>query len=141
VARVTAHKDAVLKNWKVFHADPPTDKHSYAYRYFGGGGNLLYVGMTSNAVKRALAHWKSSVWWSWVEDVDYQRCRNRDAAYKLESKIRAEQKPLFEWTDGGNAAEVIRQLGEEFRNNHVLGICDCLNRETDAEYLQRVLAA
>src|SRR5262249_34524533 len=129
-ARVMAHKDAVLRNWEVFHVCPPTDKHSYVYRYFDGNGNLIYVGMTSNAATRGLRHWKKSDWWSGGEDVDYHRCRNRDAAYKRESRIRAEEKPLFDWTHQANAKEFIPQLAEELRNNHVLGICDCLDRST-----------
>ena|SRR5690242_3602187 len=39
-----------------------------------------------------------------------------------------------------NAAEVIRQLAEELRNNHVLGICDCFDRSTDQTYLDAAVA-
>jgi hypothetical protein len=142
IFRVQMHEDAILENWRVFHGYPPTDKHSYVYRYYGAGGeNLIYVGMTSNAVRRAVGsdgHWKKSEWWSWVDSVEYKRCRNRDAAYKLESKIRREEKPLWDWK--GGHAETMRQIDEEFRFNHVLGICDCLDRSTDAAYLERYSA-
>jgi hypothetical protein len=143
-ARVMVHEEAVRENWRVFHEYPPAGYHHYVYLYFDLSESLLYVGMTSNAVKRALTHWKSSDWWSWVAGVEYRLCRNRDAAYKLESKIRREEGPLFTRTGldrhgrPGLYADIIRELDSELRNNHVLGICDCLDRETDSAYLASV---
>ena len=124
LARVLHHEAAVRENWRVFHIYPPSDLRNYVYQYFDAAEQLLYVGMTSSAAKRALRHWQRSDWWSWVASVSYQRCPNRDAAFKLESKIRAEQKPLFRWT--GGYADLIRELDEELMINHVLGYCGCL---------------
>jgi predicted GIY-YIG superfamily endonuclease len=95
--------------------------HSYVYRYFDGGGNLLYVGMTSNAAQRARTHWKQSDWVSWVEDVAYKRTRNRAEAYKLESKIHREEEPVFIFT--GGYAEFIKEQDAKARINHVTGAC------------------
>lgn len=124
LARVLHHEAAVRENWRVFHDYPPYGLDHYVYRYYDSAALPLYVGMTSNAAKRALRHWKQSDWWSWVAAVSYQRCPNRDAAFKLESKIRAEEKPLFRWT--GGYADYIQELDEELKINHVLGYCGCL---------------
>ena len=75
--------------------------------------------MTSNAAKRALAHWHQSEWWSWVYSVEYHQCRNRDSAYKLETKLQRAAKPLFLWT--GGYAKDIAELDAEF-GNPVLGL-------------------
>lgn len=115
------HDEHVARNHWVFHNAAPADMHSYVYRYLDGAGNLLYVGMTSNAAQRARTHWKQSDWVSWVEHVTYKRTRNRDEAYKLESKIRREEDPVFRFT--GGCAEIMKKQDAKLRINHVAGAC------------------
>lgn len=125
VARVQAilHRAAVSANWAAFHVDIPADFANYAYRYLDGEGGLVYVGMTSNATWRAGEHWDNSDWVSWVAGVEYTWCRNRDEAFKLETKIRNDEQPLFT-TVRGNAA-VLSELDRLYPVNHVTGSCHC----------------
>ena len=85
----------------------PTDMHSYVYRYLDGNGNLLYVGMTSNAAQRACTHWKQSDWVSWVEDVTYKRARNREEAYKLNPRYAVKRTQCLDLP--GGYAEIIKE--------------------------------
>ena len=94
------HNASVEANWRAFHVGVPAGFANYVYRYLDGVGVLLYVGMTSSAARRADAHWRKSDWRSWVQVVEYTRCHDRDEAFKLESKIRREEKPLFLKTQG-----------------------------------------
>jgi hypothetical protein len=97
VARVQAmlHQSAVSANRAAFHVGVPADFASYVYRYLDGAGALVYVGMTSNATWRAGWHWDHSDWVSWGASVKYTRCHSRDEAFKLETKVRDDEQPLF----------------------------------------------
>jgi hypothetical protein len=59
--------------------------------------------MTSSATWRAGEHRSKSDWRSWVASVEYTRCHNRDEAFKLESKIRRDEHPMFTRTQGNSA--------------------------------------
>lgn len=120
---VLAHNAAVAANWHAFHADVPEGFANYVYRYRDGEGGLVYVGMTSDAAYRAGEHWQTSDWWSWVMSVEYTRCHNRNEAFKLESKIRNEEHPLFTRRHGYVA--IIAALDAEYMTNHVTGQCYC----------------
>jgi predicted GIY-YIG superfamily endonuclease len=135
VARVQAmlHKASVEANWRVFHVGVPAEFANYVYRYLDGVGVLLYVGMTSSAARRADAHWRKSDWRSWVQAVEYTRCHNRDEAFKLESKIRREERPLFAKTHR-NAA-VLAEMDRAHPINHVTGTCHCNLPELTKEIL------
>lgn len=129
IARVQAmlHQAAVSANWAAFHVGVPTDFANYTYKYLDGTGALVYVGMTSNATWRAGEHWDQSDWVSWVARVEYTRCHNRDEAFKLETKIRKEEQPLFT-TVRGNAA-LLAELDRLYPVNHVTGSCHCSTPE------------
>jgi len=122
-ALATLHDAAVQANWRVFHTGIPAGFASYVYRYLDGAGLLLYVGMTSNARFRAGEHWDNSDWRPWVQAVIYTRCHNRDEAFRLESKIRHDERPLFTRLRG-NAA-VLEAMDREHPVNHVTGACLC----------------
>jgi hypothetical protein len=79
--------------------------------------------MTSNATWRAGWHWDHSDWVSWVASVKYTRCRSRDEAFKLETKIRNDEQPLFTRTRS-NAA-LLAELDRLHPVNHVTGSCHC----------------
>ena len=135
MARVQAmlHQAAVSANWAAFHVGVPADFASYVYTYLDGAGALVYVGMTSNATWRAGWHWDHSDWISWVDGVKYTRCHNRDEAFKLETKIRNDEQPLFTRTRG-NAA-LLAELDRLHPLNHVTGSCHCSMPELAREVL------
>ena len=129
-----AHDSAIRLNWEAFHVGVPAGFASYVYCYRDGDGGLIYVGMTDNATARATGnqgHYRQSDWWSWVMSAEYRWCSNRDVAFKLESKIRREQRPTFVGTSG-NAA-LIDELDRKYMVNHVTGNCYCHDPDlTDA---------
>jgi hypothetical protein len=118
------HDAAVNANWRAFHIGVPEGFASYVYRYRDFAGNLIYVGMTSNARTRAETHLEESDWVSWVASVEYQRCRSRGAAFKLETKIRNDERPLFVGRAGH--AALIAELDAKYLVNHVTGACTCV---------------
>ena len=118
-----AHDAAVARNWRAFHVGVPQGFASYVYRYREGAGELLYVGMTSAAQRRAKAHWQTSDWWSWVMSAEYERCHSRDEAFQLETQARRDEHPLFTRIRG--YAEMIAELDRETMANHVTGSCYC----------------
>jgi hypothetical protein len=121
-----AHDNAIQLNWDAFHVGVPAGFGSYVYRYRDGDRGLIYVGMTNNAAARATGdqgHYRRSDWWSWVMSAEYEWCRNRDEAFKLESKIRREELPTFVATSG--YAQMIAELDREYMTNHVTGDCYC----------------
>jgi hypothetical protein len=135
MARVQAmlHQAAVSANWAAFHVGVPADFASYVYKYLDGAGELMYVGMTSNATWRAVRHWDRSDWVSWVASVKYTRCHSRDEAFKLETRIRNDEQPLFTRTRG-NAA-LLAELNRLYPVNHVIGSCHCNMPELAREVL------
>lgn len=95
----------------------------YVYRYHDADGALIYVGMTSNAARRAAWHWDHSDWRSWVMSAEYERCHSRDEAFRLETKIRKDEAPLFTRVTG--YAAMIRELDARYLINHVTEQCYC----------------
>jgi hypothetical protein len=128
------HDAAVAANWAAFHVGVPRGFANYVYRYRDGHGGLIYVGMTSAAVRRANVHWQTSDWWSWVMSAEYERCHNRDEAFQLESKIRNDEQPLFTRVSG--LAELIAELDAKFMVNHVTGQCYCGQSELTSRILK-----
>jgi hypothetical protein len=124
VALADVHRAAVIANWRAFHIGIPEGFAPYVYRYRDFAGNLIYVGMTSNAAVRADTHLKESDWCSWVASVEYRRCRSRDDAFKLESRIRDVEHPLFVRVDG--YAALMADVDATHRVNHVTGSCTCI---------------
>jgi predicted GIY-YIG superfamily endonuclease len=123
-AQMLLHNAAVAANWRAFHVGVPEGFTAYVYRYRDLAGNLLYVGMTSNATRRAGMHLEDSDWTSWVASVEYRRCRSRDEAFKLESKIRNNERPLF--VNQAGYAALMAELDARYQINHVAGTCDCV---------------
>ena len=135
VARVQTmlHQAAVSANRAAFHVGVPADFASYVYTYLDGAGALVYVGMTSNATWRAGWHWDHSDWVSWVAGVKYTRCHSRDEAFKLETKIRNDEQPLFTRTRGN--AVLLAEVDRLHPVNHVTGSCHCSMPELAREVL------
>ena len=117
------HSVAVAANWRAFHVGMPQGSDAYVYRYRDFAGNLIYVGMTENPAGRPGEHLKESDWTSWVASVEHQRCRSRAEGFKLETKIRNKERPLFVSRTG--YAALMAKLDEKYQTNHVAGVCAC----------------
>lgn len=115
------HYASVYANWRAFHVGVPEGFAPYVYRYRDLVGNLIYVGMTSDATRRADEHLKDSDWTSWVASVEYHRCRSRNQAFRLETKIRNDERPLFVGRTG--YAALMAELDAKYQTNHVTGVC------------------
>ncbi|HEX8106722.1 MAG TPA: hypothetical protein VF516_03290 [Kofleriaceae bacterium] len=63
----------------------------YLYRYFDGGGVLLYVGISLCAISRLSGHRSSDSWYGEISRVDIEKFPSIDQAKDAERKaIRAE---------------------------------------------------
>jgi hypothetical protein len=106
------------------------------YRYYDSDGNLLYLGISLNAAKRASEHRKDKQWWNEVATIQIEHLPTGDRARVLEIEadlIKAE-KPKYNvvhnhGTAGGDRPIVARDW--DFS-----GLA--LNRKTRAAFLELV---
>lgn len=91
---------------------PPTDHRSYVYRNYDGAAGLLYVGMISYAVRRAIAPWQSSALAArWTDITAEHRTSLRTAAVPTSpTSARRNVRAIAhgtrnEWADRSKAAQ------------------------------------
>lgn len=65
------------------------------YRCFNGSGDLLYVGQTTEGVKRLRQHEKDKSWWPEVETVRQQKCASREEMNEVELRAIREENPRY----------------------------------------------
>lgn len=64
------------------------------YRHYSADGSLLYVGISLNALRRAIEHRKSR-WWDSVAKIDIQRFPSKTKALAAERKANEMERPAF----------------------------------------------
>lgn len=64
------------------------------YRFYGDGGQLLYVGITSNPGNRMAQHGATKSWWEDVRGVSIEWYDTRSAVAAAERRAIALEKPL-----------------------------------------------
>lgn len=75
--------------------EPLPHPNTVLYRFFAGGGELLYVGVSKRPVERWQAHKRTAPWWPDVAYLTFETHPYERAALDAEvSAIRAER-PLF----------------------------------------------
>jgi predicted GIY-YIG superfamily endonuclease len=73
------------------------------YRHFCAAGRLLYVGISSSAVRRLSEHKKSAEWFNLISRVDIENFSSREAATEAERIAVRDERPLFNIVfNGGN---------------------------------------
>ena len=78
------------------------------YRHYDENGDLLYVGVSLNAVARLLGHRDSSHWFSKIKHVRIQTFKNRENALLAETKAIAKEKPKFNIRKKLTVAQLLR---------------------------------
>lgn len=76
------------------------------YRFYDYRGELLYIGISSSALRRASEHAKHSQWFSRFSTMEREVCFNRDEAEKAERKAIREENPLFNITHSTRGTEL-----------------------------------
>ena len=67
---------------------PPRDDTPVAlYRFFGVGGDLLYIGITGHLPRRLHQHGKHKDWWQDCQRVEVEHVRGRDRALRREADL------------------------------------------------------
>ena len=64
------------------------------YRYFDGGGRLLYVGITGNNLKRQSQHRRNSFWFGEIASATFEHFNSREDAQQAEVSAIQNEKPL-----------------------------------------------
>lgn len=65
------------------------------YRYFGGNGQLLYVGVTKNAFDRQAHHAQNQPWWGEVVSASFEHYATRDEALAAETFAIGSELPKY----------------------------------------------
>lgn len=65
------------------------------YRYFDSEGQLLYVGITGNQLKRQSQHRRTAVWFDQIASAKFQHFDTREAAFSAEVEAIQQEKPIF----------------------------------------------
>lgn len=66
----------------------------HLYRHFDKNGKLLYVGVSTSALKRLAEHKQSSHWYYEITNVTIENFDSRDAVLKAEREAIIKEKPL-----------------------------------------------
>jgi excisionase family DNA binding protein len=64
------------------------------YRHFDSSNNLLYVGISINAVSRLSQHKQASHWFDEIVRIEIQKLPDRETALEAERKAISEERPL-----------------------------------------------
>jgi hypothetical protein len=67
------------------------------YRYYDSDGNLLYLGISLNAAKRASEHRKDKQWWNEVATIQIEHLPTGDRALvlEIEAELIKDEKPRY----------------------------------------------
>lgn len=65
------------------------------YKHYDSDGNLIYVGVTGNALTRIRTHIRDSRWFDLVNEIKIEKFDNADAAIAREKQLIEENKPVF----------------------------------------------
>jgi predicted GIY-YIG superfamily endonuclease len=64
------------------------------YRYYNLNRELLYVGISLNAMQRLMQHRDSKSWFDEISFISIQQCDSRKEALKLEKQAIEQEKPI-----------------------------------------------
>jgi hypothetical protein len=88
----TSGLEAAFASFPIEGEEPTT---TIVYRHFDSEGQLLYVGISLNAVARLADHRQTSHWFDGIARIDLQRFPSRQAALAAERRAIRKEKPLF----------------------------------------------
>ena len=83
------------------------NQETHLYRHFDKAGDLLYVGISINALARLKQHNEVSSWISSIARVDIERFSTRQAAIVAEREAILSEKPKFNVHHNGKKAGII----------------------------------
>jgi excinuclease UvrABC nuclease subunit len=73
--------------------------HPPLYRHFDKDGNLLYVGVSLNAIERTISHRDKSHWYQDIARIEIEWLHSRSAAYYAEKKAIQSEHPRYNIRD------------------------------------------
>jgi predicted GIY-YIG superfamily endonuclease len=73
------------------------------YRFFGEGGELLYVGITNNPTRRFAQHGVKRDWWHEVATIRMERHESREAVLAAERSAILAERPRYNVVHNGGA--------------------------------------
>lgn len=72
-----------------------TEKITGLYRHYNMQGDLLYVGISLNAVNRSYGHSRAAPWWDEITNITVERFPSRGAAEAAERAAIQNEKPRY----------------------------------------------
>lgn len=111
-----------------------SDVHAL-YRFFDAGGDLLYVGITSDPGRRWGNHANSKPWWHQVDRIEIERYPDRASVLAAERKAIHDEHPKYNVVHA--SAPLSRTIVED---RPYLEPCECGNPATILYILYREVA-
>jgi excinuclease UvrABC nuclease subunit len=71
------------------------EQTTHLYRHFNKNGDLLYVGISNNALSRLSQHKNNASWFDNISRIEMESHPNREAALKAEKVAIRTEKPFF----------------------------------------------
>lgn len=81
------------------------------YRYFNNAGELLYVGISINAIYRLGQHKENAEWFGFIDRIEIEKFENLKLALEAEKTAIQGEKPLYNIAHQG-AAEEEQNIGD-----------------------------
>lgn len=78
-----------------FRSAKPSNEPTDLYRYYDHHGRLIYVGVSKQAVVRAMQHERTAHWWDAWASMTRETFPTRDAALDAERTAIRNERPLF----------------------------------------------
>lgn len=101
------------------------------YRFFDGDGRLLYVGISSNAIRRLRQHATSASWFDFVRRITIDPIGSREDALRAERDAILNEKPVYnvQWNVPSSAApSPVYEVGPDGTELIVGEPCPCCGR-------------
>jgi GIY-YIG catalytic domain-containing protein len=107
------------------------------YRFFDAGGDLLYVGVTSDPGRRWGRHANDKPWWHEVDRIEIERYPDRETVLAAERKAIQDEHPRYNVVHVQPLAPPTRVLVED---RPAAGACECGDPATILYVLYRDIA-
>jgi hypothetical protein len=75
------------------------------YRHFDKNGNLLYVGVSLNAIERTISHRDKSHWYNDIARIEIEWHHSRSAAYYHQKQAIQREHPRYNVRDNASTAQ------------------------------------
>lgn len=104
------------------------------YRYFDKDGNLLYIGISSNAIARLGQHGRDKTWFNEIANITVEYISDRKSAYIAEANAIYNEKPKYNKTHKSEKQKTIAKKPKRVSDDYIIYF-DIV----DLEYIKKMM--